>query len=169
MTMSKNAIYKRTLKGYYLPLADCGGGCLESLSKALEKLPIELVNIPKQADIVFISGVITKSTAPRLRDVLSGLSKPFFTVKIGACMAQLNKKFEDPQYNYAIHDNTKKFFSIKQSIEGCPPSAEDIISKLESYFKYIDLTPDIAKTLEDKLATGTKMSDDKLDKGLFNP
>nr|MDO8111092.1 hypothetical protein [Candidatus Sigynarchaeota archaeon] len=155
--MSKNAIYQHTLKGYYLPLADCGGGCLESLSKALEKLSIELVNVPKQADIVFISGVITKATAPRLRDVFSGISKPFFIVKIGACMGQLNKKFEDPQKNYAIQENSKKFFPIKLAIDGCPPSPEDIRSKLESFFNYIDLTPSI-QTL-----------DDKLDKGVFNP
>jgi Ni,Fe-hydrogenase III small subunit len=158
LTMSKNAIFQHALNAYYLPLADCGGGCLENLIQAVERLPVEWVNKPKHADIIFISGVITNAIWPQLKDVFSGLSKPFFLVRIGQCMGNMNKKFEDAQQNYAIPETVKKFFPINLFIDGCPPTVDEMVDKLETFLNYLDLTPEITKTL-----------DEKLDKAIFNP
>jgi len=159
VTVSKNAIFRRTLEGYILPLADCGGGCYENLAKAIDKLgSIRLVNNSKHADIVFIAGVITHAAAPRLKEEFAALSKPCFVVKVGACMGKANKTFENPAQNYAVSETTKKFFPIRLAIEGCPPSVDEIVSKMETFINYLDLTPDISKTL-----------DEKIDKSIFSP
>jgi Ni,Fe-hydrogenase III small subunit len=158
VTLVKNAIFQKSLEGYILPLADCGGGCYENLVKAIEQLPIKLVNNSKHADLVLIAGVVTHAIAPRLKEEFAGLSKPCFIVKCGACMDKANKRFEDPSQNYAISDMAKKFFPINLSIDGCPPSVDDIVSKLETFINYLDLTPEISKTL-----------DGKLDKSVFTP
>jgi hypothetical protein len=73
-------------------------------------------------------------------------------------MDKANKRFEDPSLNYAISDMAKKFFPINLSIDGCPPSVDEIVSKLETFINYLDLTPEISKTL-----------DEKLDKSVFTP
>jgi Ni,Fe-hydrogenase III small subunit len=156
--MSKNAIFQKSLKGYIMPLADCGGGCYEQLVKAIEQLPIQLVNNSRQADLVFISGVIPHAAAARLKDEFAGLSKPCFIIKIGTCMNKANKRFEDPARNYAVSETTKKFFPLNLAIDGCPPAAEEIVSKLETFINYLDLTPEISKTL-----------DEKIDKAIFTP
>jgi Ni,Fe-hydrogenase III small subunit len=156
--MSKNAIFQHAIKAYYLPLADCGGGCLENLVKAVERLQVEWVNTPKHADLIIISGVITNAIWPRLKDVFASLSKPFFVIRIGQCLGKLNRRFEDPQQNYAIPETVKKFFPINLFIDGCPPTVDDIANKLETFINYLDLTPEITKTL-----------DEKLDKAIFNP
>ena len=158
--MSKNAIFRKSLEGYVLPLADCGGGCYENLVKAIAQLPIgiKLVNNSKHADVVFIAGIITHAAAPRLKEEFAGLSKPCFIVKIGSCMGKANKRFEEPSQNYAVNETTKKFFPINLAVDGCPPSVDDIISKLETFINYLDLTPEISKTL-----------DGKLDKSIFSP
>ncbi len=158
VTVSKNAIFRRTLEGYILPLADCGGGCYENLAKAIDRLPIRLVNNSKHADVVFIAGIITHAAAPRLKEEFLALSKPCFVVKVGACMGKANKAFENPAQNFAVSETTKKFFPIKATIEGCPPSVDEIVSKMESFINYLDLTPEISKTL-----------DEKLDKSIFTP
>lgn len=141
-----------------MPLADCGGGCYENLVKAIERLPIKMVNNSKHADIVFIAGIITHAAAPRLKEEFSGLSKPCFVIKIGACLDKSNKRLEDPANNYASSDMTKKFFPIRLAIDGCPPPVDEIVSKLETFITYIDLTPDISMGL-----------DEKIDKSVFVP
>lgn len=156
--MSKNAIYRHSLEAYLLPLGDCGGGCYENLVKAIGQLPIKMVNNSKHADLVFIAGVITHAAAPRLKEEYAGLSKPCFIVKIGTCMGKANKRFEDPAQNYAVSEMDKKFFPIRLTIEGCPPSVEEIVAKLETFINYLDLTPEISKTL-----------DEKIDKAIFTP
>jgi Ni,Fe-hydrogenase III small subunit len=160
VTLSKNAIFRHSLEAYILPLADCGGGCYENLVKAIGQLPIgiKMVNNSKHADLVFIAGVITHAAAPRLKEEFAGLSKPCFVVKIGACMGKANKRFEDPSQNYAVSEMAKKFFPINLAIEGCPPTVDEIVSKLETFINYLDLTPEISKTL-----------DEKIDKSIFSP
>ncbi|MEX2681872.1 MAG: hypothetical protein Q6373_009735 [Candidatus Sigynarchaeota archaeon] len=156
--MSKNAIFRGTLEAYILPLADCGGGCYENLAKAIERLPIRLVNNSKHADIVFIAGIITHAAAARLKEEFTGLSKPCFVIRVGACMGKANKSFENPSQNYAVSETIKKFFPVHSAIEGCPPQVDEIVSKMETFINYLDLTPEISKTL-----------DEKLDKSIFTP
>lgn len=158
MTLSKNAIFRRTLEAYILPIAECGGGCYENLAKAIDRLPIRLVNNSKHADVVFVAGVITHAAAPRLKEEFTGLSKPCFIIKIGACMGKSNKAFENPSQNYAVAEAAKKFFPFRLTIDGCPPSVDEIVSKMESFINYLDLTPEISRTL-----------DEKIDKTIFTP
>nr|MDO8117459.1 hypothetical protein [Candidatus Sigynarchaeota archaeon] len=153
----KNALFRKTLKGFYLPLADCGG-CLENLLVALRDIPIQLVNLPQQADIVFISGVISRGSAGRVKELFNSIPKPHFVIQIGQCMGKLNNKFENPRDNYAISDKVKNVLPVTETIDGCPPSPELIASKLETIVTYLDTTPVISRTL-----------DEKLDKNIFNP
>ncbi len=146
----KNAVFRRTLKGYYLPLADCGG-CLENLLVALRDVPIQLVNLPQQADVVFISGVLSKASALKIKEMFLGISKPYFIIQIGQCMGKLNQKFENAEENYAILEKIKNTFSVTETIDGCPPSPELIASKLETFVTYLDTTPVISRTLGEKM------------------
>jgi Ni,Fe-hydrogenase III small subunit len=157
MPKLQNIVYSRTLKGYYLSLADCGA-CLDNLKEAIARLPVEWTNVPQHADLVFMSGVISTALGAKLKQAFNSFSKPFFIIKIGGCMGPMNKIFEDPANNYAVLERAKKFFPIDLLIEGCPPTVDEIYDKLESFITFIDLTPTISKTLERKM-----------DKGIFNP
>lgn len=146
----KNAVFGRTLKGYYLDLAS-GGGCLEYLVEALSGLPIEMVETPQQADLIFVSGVISKAMAPKLKGIIPELTKPYFIIKIGKCLDKLNKSFENPAQNVAIDVKSEKILPADLVIDGCPPSAKEIFDKLETFITYIDTTPTIGKTLDKRI------------------
>ena len=158
MLRLKNNAFTRSLKGYHLVLADCGDGCASQLRSALEKLPVEMVETPRHADIVFVSGILTHALLPRVKVMFQGLSKPYFTVKVGTCMGALNKAFEDPSKNYAIGARLKTFLPFDLVIEGCPPSDDAIFNKIETLITYMDITPEISVTL-----------DKRVDKGVFEP
>lgn len=158
MSKAKNAIFTRNLSWHHLVLADCGGGCHARLVAAMERLRLPMVNQPHVADLIFVSGVVTGSIVQNLKDVFKGIPKPFFTVRVGTCMGPLNKEFEDPAKNYAVHDKLAKFLPFDLVIEGCPPSSDEIFDKVETLVTYMDVTPEISVSL-----------DKKLDKGVFSP
>ncbi|MFX0102954.1 MAG: hypothetical protein ACFFCS_25530 [Candidatus Hodarchaeota archaeon] len=148
----KNAIFGGTLKGYYLDLAS-SGGCLENLMSAISDLPVEMVNAPQQADLIFVSGVISKAMAVKLKGIIPTLSRPFFIIKIGKCLGKFNKQFENPGENPSIAERSEKYIPIDLVIEGCPPGKSVIFDKLETFITYIDTTPTIGKTLDKKIDT----------------
>ena len=157
MSKLSNWVYKKTLKAYILPLAGCGG-CDAPLEEALSRLPVKLVTTHEQADLIFFSGVITTDLASALKKVFATLAKPFFIIQIGQCMGKLNKSFENPDTNYAVYQKNKKFFPIDKVIGGCPPTADEIFDSLETFLTYLDIAPEITKTL-------TK----RIDKTVLNP
>ncbi|MHA1793071.1 MAG: hypothetical protein ACTSVI_10535 [Promethearchaeota archaeon] len=146
----KNAMFRSSLKVYNMVLAGCGG-CQKHLYSALSKLPIELVSNPQVADIILVSGVITRSISDKVKIHLKKTSKPCFFIRIGKCLDKINKSFEDPGKNYSISEKVSKIIHFDLEIKGCPPTEEKIFDELERFIKYLDLTPEITTTLEKKL------------------
>ncbi|MHA1682154.1 MAG: hypothetical protein ACTSUE_14550 [Promethearchaeota archaeon] len=153
----KNKIYVNTLKVYFLALGNCGG-CMDRLVTAMKRFPVKWISDPGQADIIFVAGVLNAAFVDKTREIFHNLNKPYFIIKVGSCMGELNKAFENPKENYAVHEKTTKFIPIDLEINGCPPSSDEIESRMESFLLYFDLTPELTRTL-----------DKRIDKGVFNP
>ncbi|MBD3185474.1 hypothetical protein GF325_01495 [Candidatus Bathyarchaeota archaeon] len=146
----KSKIYIKTLKAYYLALAGCNG-CLPPLKRALNHLPITLVREPHEADIIFVTGLLTKASIDFCKRLFKGLVQPYSVIRIGTCLAETAPGFLKPETNSALAARMDKFFPIEMEIKGCPPSAKDIIDRLETFLAYFDITPEITKMIEKRL------------------
>lgn len=149
----KRRVFSSMIKAYHLVLSGCDG-CTGPLHEALRALGIQVVSTPRQADLLIVSGVLTGGLAPVLKDIFATMPRPYFVVRVGKCMGDLNSEFENPAVNYAIHETLEKYLPIQETIEGCPPLAVDIERKLARFIEDLEISPELEDALEDALDKG---------------
>lgn len=149
-TRFRNFTFKKTLKACYLALSN-SGGCIDHLNEAVKKFPISWVKDVGDADVIFVSGMVSRVQVPVLKDVFKKLVKPYFLIRIGKCFGPLNSRIENPSSNDAIDERVDDFFPFDDAIDGCPPSVQAIYDKLETFLTYLDTTPEMTRTLDKRV------------------
>jgi len=106
----------------------CNGCDIEILAALtprydLERFGIKLVGSPRHADILVVTGPVTKQTKDRLLRVYQQMPEPKAVVAVGSCPAS-GCAFHDC---YNVLGPLEKHMPVSAHVLGCPPRPEAII------------------------------------------
>ncbi len=106
----------------------CNGCDIEILATLtprfdVERLGIKLQASPRQADILLVTGPVTRQARERLLRIYEQMPEPKFVVAIGCC-AISGGVF---QGCYNVMDGVDNVIPVNAYIPGCPPRPEAII------------------------------------------
>jgi NADH-quinone oxidoreductase B subunit len=89
----------------------------------VERFGILLKGSPRHADVLAITGPLTRQSEARARRVYSQISNPKYVVAIGAC-ALSGGPFKG---HYNVREGVREAFPVDVYVPGCPPKPEAII------------------------------------------
>jgi NADH-quinone oxidoreductase B subunit len=106
----------------------CNGCDIEILATLtprfdVERLGIQLQASPRQADVLLVTGPVTRQARERLLRIYEQMPEPKFVVAIGGC-AISGGVF---QGCYNVMDGVDHVIPVNAYIPGCPPRPEAII------------------------------------------
>lgn len=108
------------------------GGCnacdIEVLATVTPRFDVERLGIlakgsPRHADILIVTGPVTRQQANRLRMVYDQMADPKYVVAMGACGA-FGGVFRGL---YHVLDGVDKVIPVDVFVAGCPPRPDEII------------------------------------------
>ena len=97
----------------------------------VERLGILLEPSPRHADVLLVTGVVTRQCADRLRRIYEQMPRPKFVVAIGACACS-GGVFEG---NYNVIGGVDKIIPVDIYVPGCAPKPEAIIDGIVKLLK----------------------------------
>jgi Ni,Fe-hydrogenase III small subunit len=89
----------------------------------LERFGVQLVTTPRHADVLLVTGPVTKQALPRLKHVYEQAARPCLVVAVGACACSCG--IFDGAYHVA--GPLDKILPVDVYVPGCPPKPEAII------------------------------------------
>ena len=98
-----------------------------------ERLGFKLSGSPRQADIVVVTGPVTKQSLPRVLRAISQVPEPRVIVTMGSC-PQSGNVFRG---SYSIAGPLSKYVDVDVDIAGCAPKPEAIIDGLALAMKIL--------------------------------
>lgn len=113
---------------FHLNTGGCNGCDIELLACVtprydVEQLGIRLEGSPRHADILVVSGPVTRNTERALRTIYDQMPHPKAVVAIGSCPASGNVFMGSP----VIQGPLEKIIPVDVYVPGCPPRPDAII------------------------------------------
>lgn len=114
---------------YRLNAGSCNGCDVEMATTALiprydvERLGCRYCGSPKHADIVLVSGPVTKAVKDKILRVYNEIPEPKVVVAVGICPIS-GGVFRD---SYAIENQLDAYIPVDVNVPGCPPRPQAII------------------------------------------
>ena len=113
--MSAAGTLKRALWVFFCNTGSCNGCDIENVAMVtprydVERFGIKVVGSPRHADVLVVTGPVTRKMAPRLQRVYEQMPEPRLVVAVGACAVShpvvqidviwtLNKQTRHPNKN----------------------------------------------------------------------
>lgn len=88
---------------------------------------------PRQADLIIVSGTVTKKMAPQVVRLYNQMPEPKYVIAMGAC-AISGGPFRD---GYNVLKGIDRYIPVDVHIPGCPPRPEALISAFMTLQKKI--------------------------------
>ena len=119
---------KKSLWVFHVPTGACNNCDIEILDLLtprydVERFGIKLVGTVRHADVLLITGCVTRKCLPRLLRIYEQAPKPVKVVAFGACGCSRGI-FRD---SYNVVGPVDKWIPVDAYIPGCPPKPEGMI------------------------------------------
>jgi NADH-quinone oxidoreductase subunit B len=88
---------------------------------------------PRQADVMIVSGRVSRKMAPVLRRIYDQMPEPKYVISMGAC-ASVGGVFD----NYAIVQGVDQVVPVDVFVPSCPPRPESLIYGIVQLQRKID-------------------------------
>ena len=132
--MFKKAIAKSSAKSpwiYHINTGSCNGCDIELVSVLTprfdaERLGFKLVGSPRHADIVVVTGPVTKQSLPRVLRAISQVPEPRCIVTMGSC-PQSGNVFKE---SWSVAGPLSKYVHVDVDVAGCAPRPQAVIDGL---------------------------------------
>ncbi len=120
--------FKRALWVYHLNTGSCNGCDIEIVAALtprydLERFGIKLVGSPRHADVLLVTGPVTRQMEPRLRRIYAQTPDPKVVMVIGNCGTEGDVFHE----SYNLVGPIDQIVPVDVYVLGCPPRPEAII------------------------------------------
>jgi len=89
---------------------------------------------PRQADMILISGTVTKKMVPQIVRLYNQMSEPKYVIAMGAC-ASGGGPFKE---GYNVVSGIDKYIPVDVYIPGCPPTPQALLNGLIALQKKVD-------------------------------
>jgi len=124
----KAKILAKSLWAFHVSAGSCNNCDIEILDLLTPRFDIErfgvvLVGSVRHADLLLVTGVVTKKIAPRLIKLYEQAPKPCIVIAFGACA--LGQGIFKGSYNMYLP--VDKVIPVDVYVPGCPPKPEAMI------------------------------------------
>lgn len=131
LAASGERLLGRSLAIRHVDAGSCGGCEIElraarGAAHGLARYGLRFVESPREADILLVTGVVTRNMAQALRMTMAAMPRPRFVVAVGDCAMDGGVFKGGP----AILGGADKVLPVDLLIGGCPPMPEEIIEGL---------------------------------------
>jgi Ni,Fe-hydrogenase III small subunit len=129
----------RSLSIRQVDAGSCNGCELEihALSNAfydLERFGLRFVASPRHADVLMVTGPVTKNMREALERTYNATPGPKWVVAVGSCAAD-GGIFAG---SYAVEGGVKEVIPVHLHIRGCPPSPVDLLRGLLALLQHAE-------------------------------
>jgi membrane-bound hydrogenase subunit mbhJ len=120
--------FNRSLWAFHLNTGSCNGCEIEIVAFLMprydpERFGIKLVGSPKHADVLLVTGPVTKKMADRVKRTYEQVPDPKVVMCVGTC-GESGGVFYD---SYSLAGPIDDVIPVDVYISGCPPRPEAII------------------------------------------
>lgn len=130
---------KRSLWAFHINTGSCNGCDIEILEILTprfdaERFGIKLVGSPRHADLLLVTGPITKKSLERVKRVYDQIPDPKFVVVVGTC-GSTGGLFSG---SYNTLGSVDKLLPVDAYVIGCPVKPEAIIDAVAMLLKKLE-------------------------------
>lgn len=124
----------RSLAIYPVATGDCGGCMLEwlmlrSAAYGLEPFGLTVQDTPVGADVLLVTGAMTRSLVGPIQRALEAMALPRWVVAIGGCAVD-GGPFAAGGPTYAVAGGVQSAIPVDLAVPGCPPTPADMLGAL---------------------------------------
>jgi Ni,Fe-hydrogenase III small subunit len=120
--------FTKSLWIYHVNTGSCNGCDIEIVDVITpyydaERFGIKLAGSPRHADIMLVSGPVTRQALPALKRAYAAIPDPKIVIVVGSCGCGGNLWFD----TYNVTGGVDKVIPVNYYIPGCPPRPEAIL------------------------------------------